>query len=38
MTEYKSFSNKNIDKSVKSIIRDNPTIDKSVFTEEWKAK
>lgn len=34
----KFFTPKNIEKSIKDIIRDNPTIDKSVFTEEWKTK
>ena len=34
----KFFTKKHIDKSIKQIIRDNPSIDKSVFTEEWKAK
>jgi len=33
----KFYSKKNIEKSIKEVIRDNPNIDKSVFTEEWKS-
>ena len=34
----KFWNRKNIDKQIRQIIRDNPNIDKTVFTEEWKAK